>query len=120
MKKIDIPLSVKERHRILFSKDTDRNVLVEIGKAYFERNLLYDALEYFEKLNDVEYLTRIKEKSIEEADLLLYEYTMKALKKEMEKDELLKLRDNAQKMGKHSVASNVLIFLISKGEKANA
>jgi len=61
--------------------------------------LIYDALEYFEKCDDKEYLEKIKSTAIEEGDLLLYQSSLRALKEEIVREDLLKLKENAIKIG---------------------
>lgn len=114
MAEIKVPLSVKLRHKKLFLEKTPKEELIELGKKYLSKGMLYDALEYFEKANDEKLMFEIKEKSIEEADLVLYQNVCRALKIEMIREELLKLKENAKTMGKESVSENVDVYLIIK------
>ncbi len=116
----EIPLSVSSRHRVLFLENSPKEVLIEIGKKYFSKGMLYDALEYFEKAQDENLMLEIKEKSIELADLVLYQNVCRAMKIEINKDELVRLKEYAEKMGKESVAQNTSLYLISRGKKQNA
>lgn len=113
----EVPLSVAERHKILFIESTPKEELISYGKKYLSKGMLYDALEYFEKAGAEDYMNQIKEKSIEEGDIVLYQNVCHSLKQEMGKDELIKLKENAEKMGKESVSNSVAILLISKEKK---
>jgi len=112
-----VPLSVSERHKILFIENTPKEELISYGKQYFAKGMLYDALEYFEKANEESLINEVKEKSIEEADLVLYQNVCRSLKREMSREELLRLKENAQKLGKESVSNSVNTYLVSKEKK---
>lgn len=116
MPKVEVPLTIFERHKILFKEGTSRDELIGIGVSYFEKEMLYDALEYFEKAQQKDSIEKIKALAIKEGDLLLYQNCMKALEMEPQKDDLLKLKENAIQMGKLSVSEQI-DFLLPKGEK---
>lgn len=113
----EVPLSVSLRHKILFLEKTPKEELIEIGKKYFSKGMLFDALEYFEKAQDEKLLLEIKQKSLEEADIVLYQNVCRALKLEMKEDELIRLKECAEKMGKESVAQSASLYMISKEKK---
>lgn len=116
----EVPFPVSLRHKILFMEQVPKEELVEIGEKYFSKGMLYDALEYFEKAQDENLMLEIKEKSIELADLVLYQNVCRAMKVEINKDELVRLKEYAEKMGKESVAQNTSLYLISREKKQNA
>ncbi|MCX7829659.1 MAG: hypothetical protein N2445_01165 [Acidobacteria bacterium] len=113
----EVPLTIAERHKILFQDNTPKEVLIEYGKKYLAKEMLYDALEYFEKAQANRLIEEIKRKSVEEADFVLYQNVCRALKIELDINEMTKLKENAMKMGKDSVASAVAMYLISKEKK---
>jgi hypothetical protein len=113
----EVPLSVFERHEVLFGENTPKEELLQIGISYFNKGLIYDALEYFEKCDNRDYLEKIKHIAIEEGDLLLYQSSLKALKEEIKREDLLKLKENSIKMGKISVSDEVDFLLVNREKK---
>ena len=112
-----VPLSVKERHRILFMEATPKEEIIDWGKAHLEAGLYHDALEYFDRAQSKENLLILVDCAVKEVDLVLLLNTFKALNEEPDKGNLLKLKENALKSGKSSVAQQAAIMLIPKGEE---
>ena len=109
-----VPLSVQERHKLLFIEKTPKEELMEWGKAHMDKGLLHDALEYYEKAGSAENLNEIRRRAIEEADLVLYQSACRSLKLDPVKEELLALREAARNSGKQSVEDQVSLLVVSK------
>ena len=109
-----VPLSVAERHKKLFTEDTPKEELIEWGLSHEKEGMYHDALEYFARASSRGDLERLLSMAVEEADLVLFINTVKALGEEHRLDDLRRLRDNAERLGKQSVSAQAASLLVIK------
>ncbi|HQQ47098.1 MAG TPA: hypothetical protein PK747_06775 [Acidobacteriota bacterium] len=109
-----VPLSVAERHKRLFTEDTPKEELTAWGLSHEKEGMYHDALEYFARAASKGDLERLLSLAVEEADLVLFINTVKALGEEHRLDDLRRLRDKAEKLGKQSVAAQAASLLVIK------
>jgi len=109
-----VPLSVADRHKKLFIENTPKDELVEWGLSHEKQGLYHDALEYFSRAGATGDIERLLALAVEEADLVLFLNTIKALGEEQRTDDLRRLRERAEKLGKESVAAQAAGLLVMK------
>jgi hypothetical protein len=112
-----VPLSVAQRHKILFTENTPPNELIEWGNSHLKAGLYHDALEYFFKARSREDLERLLNMAVDEADLVLFLNTVKALGEEHRSGDLTRLKERALKLGKPSIAEQAASLLVIKEKK---
>ncbi|RLB04477.1 MAG: hypothetical protein DRG83_04640 [Deltaproteobacteria bacterium] len=108
-----------KKRDILNNNGIEDRVLIEYGSGFFEMELYNDAIDFFEKANYEDGLKSIKDLAIDAGDLFLYNRCCKALNIKEDKNELIKLAENAKEAGKLTFASQAYTELGDK-EKAQA
>ncbi|MEJ2366957.1 MAG: hypothetical protein P8Z49_01050 [Acidobacteriota bacterium] len=114
MAKYSVPVSVSDRHRLLFNNSPSSSELSRWGNAHHDAGLLHDALEFYKAAKDEASLARLEGEAVEAADLVLYVNTCRALGGEPRTEDLKKLKENALALGKKTVAARVDVLLIPK------
>lgn len=117
MKSKNSLLTCLKKRDILNRDEIDSQTLVDYGSRYLGSELLNDALDFFEKAQHSEGISKIKDLAIQSADLFLYKRCCSILGKKENKKELLELAERAISYGKISFASQVYEIL---GETSKA
>lgn len=107
------PLTVAEKHKILFTNPEPPAELSAWGSTYEKAGNLHDALEFYQAAQDRPALERLLNGAVETADLLLLLNTCKALGIPPSKSHLQALQDRAHSAGKAETARRVSLFLVS-------
>lgn len=107
------PLTVAEKHKILFTNPEPPAELSAWGSTYEKAGNLHDALEFYQAAQDTPALERLLDVAVETADLLLLLNTCKALGIPPSKSHLQALQDRAHSAGKAETARRVSLFLVS-------
>jgi hypothetical protein len=69
-----------KKRDLLHNPQISNEQLSQYGREYFNQGQLVDALNFFEKAQDLEGIRQIRERSIEEGDPFLLQQTSKLLK----------------------------------------
>ncbi len=107
------PLSVADKHHLLFLSSTPPAQLTAMGDRYREAGLLHDALEFYQAAKDGPALERLLGEAVERCDLVLLLNAFRALEKDPRPDALAALREKAAGAGKESVAARAASLLVS-------
>lgn len=108
-----LPLSVAEKHRILYIHPAPPAELVQLGRRHKEAGFLHDALEFFQRAGAAEELRAMVPLAADTADLVLLLNAYKALESEPEAQVLHTLHERAREMGKESVARRAALLIAS-------
>lgn len=101
------PLTVAEKHKILYGNSTEPEVLVELGNRYLSDGDPATALEFFDYAGYSEGIKQIRKIAIDEGDLFLYKLTLKVEGINTQREDLIAIKENAVKLGKSSYAESV-------------
>jgi|YelNatPaOPRAMG01_1025707.scaffolds.fasta_scaffold02102_23 hypothetical protein len=107
------PLTVAEKHKILFTNSEPPAELSAWGSTYEKAGNLHDALEFYQAAGDKPAMERLLTVAVESADLLLFLNTCKALGIPPGKGHLQALQDRARSAGKAETARKVSLFLVT-------
>jgi len=107
MKSKNSLLTCLKKRDILNRDEIDSQALVDYGSRYLRFELLNDALDFFEKAQHSEGISKIKDLAIQSGDLFLYKRCCSILGTRENKKELLELAERAISYGKMSFASQV-------------
>ncbi|MCX7821967.1 MAG: hypothetical protein N2260_00820 [Syntrophobacterales bacterium] len=94
------PLPYLKKRNLLNDPNPDPQRMKRIGDLYFDMDLLQDALLFYEKAGDQKALEMILSRAMDEGDLFLVKQVIKILKRELSKEEWIRLAMVAEKKGK--------------------
>ena len=97
-------LSCFEKRDLLNQTAASVETLVEWGRRFEEQEMWSDAVDFYMKANAGEELKRLMDRVREEGDSFLFGRICKALGYEPTPSEWLSVADQADRLGKHSLA----------------
>lgn len=92
------------RRGVLYGPDTPREKLIELGHAYLERDLVFDAADFFAQARDREGLEVIKARAKEAGDAFLLRQVQTASPDLVSKSDWDQLARAAGELGKEAYA----------------
>ena len=107
-----LPLSVAEKHRILYTHPAPAAELVQLGRRHQEAGFLHDALEFYQRAQAAEELRGLLSQAIDSADLVLLLNVYRALATDPDPRSLHALHDRAQELGKEGVARRAALLIV--------
>lgn len=108
------PLSVADKHQILFVKPLPPAELSSWGKTYGAAGQPHDALEFYQAAKDEPALKALTDKAIEDADLVLFLNACRALGVEPPVAQLEALKARAASLGMEGVVKRASTLLAPK------
>ena len=96
------------KQKILYIDKTSPETLVRYGDSYLEENALSDALEFYIRAEHAAGLENIKNISMDQGDVFLYQSASRALKSEIRKNDWEDLARRAIDLKKYSFAQYAL------------
>lgn len=93
-------LDTISRRKILNDTSADPARLSPLAREFADQGFLSDAVDFFDKGKDSEGLTGLLDKAVAEGDLFLVRRITKILGRKPERDLLLSVAENADKLGK--------------------
>ena len=100
---VKVLTSLKKRD-LLHNPEIKKNELSQYGNDYYDKNKLADALDFFQKAEDMDGVRRIMERSIEEGDPFLLQQTRKILKETISEEIWRKVGQKALDEGRFNQA----------------
>lgn len=97
-------LSCLAKRDLLNQVDAPVSALLNWGKIYEEADLVYDAVDFYEKAGAKEALTALMEKARDEGDFFLFFRACRALGREAAPEEWIAVGKRAEELGKTSLA----------------
>ena len=104
MASVTIPVSIAQRHKLLFTGKAPAAELRRLGDLHRERGLLHDALEFYRSVGNDDAIQALAAAAEAEADLVLFLNAARALGKEPDRAALKRLAEAARRLGKESTA----------------
>ncbi len=98
-------LGCLERRDLLNQSVVSVENLLRWGREYEESGLIYDAVDFYEKANAREDLSRIMGEAVQEGNLFLYRRVCRFLAKDPSPDEWLDVAKHAEESGKLAFAA---------------
>ncbi|MBA4394056.1 MAG: hypothetical protein C0407_10930 [Desulfobacca sp.] len=93
-----------KKRDLLHNPQISNDQLSQYGREYFNQTRLVDALNFFEKAQDLEGIRQIRERSIEEGDSFLLQQTCKLLKDTVPEGDWRKVGEKALADGRFQQA----------------
>ena len=93
-------LSCLKKRDLLHNPNIRGEEFAQYGWAYLKQDRPVDALDFFEKAQDLEGIRRIREWSLEQGDHFLLQQTSKLLKEPVPEDSWRKVGEKAQAAGR--------------------
>jgi hypothetical protein len=93
-------LSCLKKRDLLHNPNIGHSDYAQYGWDYFKQDRPVDALDFFEKAQDMEGIRRIREWSLEQGDPFLLQQTSKLLKEPVTEDSWRKVVERAQAAGR--------------------
>ncbi len=97
-------VSCLKKRDLLHNPQVSSDQLSQYGREYFNQALLVDALNFFEKAQDLEGIRQIRDQSIEEGDPLLLQQTCRQLKETASEEAWRKVGEKALAGGRYQQA----------------
>jgi len=119
MSKAAYPLTIEEKHKVLYREPLTPPELVSLGDRYAEAGLWHDALEFYEKAGDGDRIRRTRDAALDAADSVLYLNACRALGEPTGEEGLNRLRDRARDLGKEAAVGRVEELLLEKAEETS-
>jgi len=107
-----VPLSIAQRHKLLFTTPAPAVELRRLGDLHREKGLLHDALEFYAGAKAPDAIEALANQANDEGDLVLYLNTCRALGRDPDRDALRRMRDVAIRLGKESIAQKVDLLIV--------
>ena len=92
---------------MLHNPNINADELAQYGWEYFKQERPVDALDFFEKAQNLEGIQRIREWSLEQGDPFLLQQTSKILKEQVPEESWRKVGEKAKATGRHQHALTV-------------
>jgi hypothetical protein len=109
-------LSCLKKRDLLHNQNIGSREFSEHGWEYFKQDRPVDALDFFEKAQDLEGIRKIREWSLEEGDPFLLQQTSKLLKEPVPEDSWRKVIEKAQADGRLKQALTAAKALAEEGK----
>jgi hypothetical protein len=97
-------LSCLKKRDLLHNPNISMDELVQYGWEYLKQERPVDALDFFEKAQNVEGIQRIREWGLEQGDPFLLQQTSKMLKEQVPEESWRKVGEKAKAAGRHQQA----------------
>ncbi len=110
-------LSCLEKRNLLNRSAVSVAELVEWGKRYEEMELVHDALDFYERANAEEDLCRLLGRALDDGDYFLLKRVCTVLKRHPSEQELLKVAERGEQLGKERFAQQAREQLDSAGTR---
>ena len=107
-----VPVTIAQRHKLLYNSPPPPAELVRWGDRYRDKGLLHDALEFYAAAKEERAILALCAQALETADLVLYLNARRARSLDPDHEELRRLRACAVGQGKESVARRVDLLLL--------
>jgi|GEM_PF-963214 len=104
MASIGVPLTIVQKHKVLFSDPLPAAELSALGDAYADKEIWHEALDFYEGAQNTERIEQVKKAAQADADLVLYLNACRALGAAPDSGELSALKDKAASLGKKATA----------------
>jgi len=108
-----VPLSIAQRHKLLFTAPAPAAELRRWGDLHRDKGLLHDALEFYAGAKAADAIGTLAERAVAEADLVLYLNACRALGRDPDRAVLGRLKETAARLGKESVAQKVDLLIVT-------
>src|SRR5512143_345702 len=105
------PLSVADKQQCLFVKPLPPADLSALGRTYEEAGQYHDALDFYQAAQDRSSVTRMIDRAVDDADLVLLLNACRALGEEAPRTKIESLQHRAQERGMESVAKRATTIL---------
>jgi hypothetical protein len=92
------------RRDVLYGRDTPKAELVALARAYLDRDLVFDAADFFCQARDAEGLQAIRERALESGDAFLLRRVEEALPRLVSEADWDALARRARELGKETYA----------------
>jgi hypothetical protein len=112
------PLTIAEKHKVLYREPLPEAELVALGDLYTEKELWHDALEFYEKAGDKDRLRQVRDTALSTADLVLFLNACRCLGAAPDEAGLKRLKAKGLELGKEATAERVDGLLMGKEEEA--
>lgn len=100
-------LNCLEKRDLLNQSAVSVEILRQWGERYENEGFVHDAVDFYEKSGGSEALGRLLENARDSGDFFLFSRIHRALKTELDENDLLKVAEQAKILGKHAFASQV-------------
>jgi hypothetical protein len=97
-------LSCLKKRDLLHNPNISNDELVQYGWEYLKQERPVDALDFFEKAQNLEGIQRIREWSLEQGDPFLLQQTSKMLKEQVPEESWRLVGEKAKATGRHQQA----------------
>lgn len=104
----DKQLSCLAKRDLLNEQSAATDVLLFWAQHFVERELLSDAVDFYEKAGAKDQLQELLKVAVEEGDIFLFKRINRCLGREPEQQEWLQLAGHAQRLGKDASAVQAL------------
>ena len=118
MGKPNYPLTIAEKHKVLYWEPLPEAELAALGDLYAEQELWHDALEFYEKAGDEDRLRQVRDTALSTADLVLFLNACRCLGAPPDEEGLKRLKAKGLELGKEATAERVDGLLLGKEEEA--
>jgi hypothetical protein len=109
-------LSCLKKRDLLHNQKVGSSEFAQYGWDYFKQDRPVDALDFFEKAQELEGIRKIREWSLEQGDPLLLQQTSKLLKEPVPEDSWRKVAEKAQADGRLQQALTAAKALADEGK----
>jgi len=97
-------LSCLKKRNLLHNPNISSDELAQYGWEYLKQDRPVDALDFFEKAQNLEGIQRIREWSLEQGDPFLLQQTSKMLKEQVPEESWRKVGEKVLSTGRHQQA----------------
>ncbi len=98
-------MSCLEKRDLLNQSAVSVETLKRWGRSFEESDMIYDAVSFYEKANDRESLSRLREDARGEGNVMLFKRLCQLTGHEPDQKEWMLLAQQAEQMGKHLFAA---------------
>ena len=91
---------MKQKQKLMYSEDTPKAKLDELGERFFQASWLVDAMDCWVKSDNKKGLDKIRQLAKSEGDVFILQRCLRYLDAESKEEEWNQLATNAKKLGK--------------------
>ena len=95
----DLP-DIKQKQKLLYSEDTPKTKLNELGERFFQAAWLVDAMDCWDRCGNKEGLEKIRQLAKTEGDAFILQRCLRLLDAQATEEEWNELATHAKKLGK--------------------